>query len=60
MYFQGKTLAEEAAKQKPVETRGKTRPTPLKILDSDWLIAIKLDVKTDGQGGHLAKRGVKT
>ena len=71
MYFQGKTLAEEAAKQKPVETRGKTWPTPLKMLDSHWLKApmplkmldshwLKAIRLTDGQGGNLAKRGVKT
>ena len=73
VYFQGKTLAEEAAKQKPVETRGKTwltplkmldshwlkAPTPLKMLDSHWLKAIRLELKTDGQGGNLAKGGSK-
>ena len=59
VYFQGKTLAEEAAKQKPVETRGKTWPTPLKMLDSHWLKAIRLELKTDGQGGNLAKGGSK-
>lgn len=68
VYFQGKTLAEEAAKQKPVETRGKTWPTPLKMLDSHWLKAptplkmldshwLKAIRQTDGQGGNLAKKG---
>ena len=70
VYFQGKTLAEEAAKQKPVETRGKTWPTPLKMLDSHWLKAptplkmldshwLKAIRLTDGQGGNLAKGGSK-